>query len=45
MALNSLEKLQRILETGGNEIHVEETIRRKALLPLQRMLDFKKQQK
>ena len=45
MALNSLEKLERVLETGANEIHVEESIRQKALLPLQRMLDFKKQQK
>ena len=45
MALNSLEKLERVLETGANEIHVEDSIRQKALLPLQRMLDFKKQQK
>lgn len=44
MALNSLEKLERVLQTGENAIHVEESIRQKALLPLQRMLDFKKQQ-
>jgi quinolinate synthase len=43
MALNSLEKLEQVLQTGVNEIHVEESIRQKALLPLQRMLDFKKQ--
>ncbi len=43
MALNSLEKLERVLQTGANEIHVEESVRQKALLPLQRMLDFKKQ--
>ncbi|MGD8939203.1 MAG: quinolinate synthase NadA [Gammaproteobacteria bacterium] len=42
MALNSLEKLEQVLQTGANEIHVEESIRQKALLPLQRMLDFKK---
>jgi len=45
MALNSLEKLEQVLETGVNEIHVEESVRQKALLPLQRMLDFRKQQK
>ena len=43
MALNSLEKLERVLQTSENQIHVEESIRQKALLPLQRMLDFKKQ--
>ncbi len=40
MAMNSLENLVRVLETGDNEIHVEETIRRKALVATQRMLDF-----
>jgi quinolinate synthase len=44
MALNSLEKLKQVLQTGENEIHVEEPIRQEALKPLQRMLDFKKQQ-
>ena len=41
MALNSLEKLEHVLQTGANEIHVEESIRQRALLPLQRMVDFK----
>ena len=43
MAMNSLEKLAHVLETGSNEIHVEESIRKRAVLPIQRMLDFSKQ--
>lgn len=42
MALNSLESLVTVLETGGNEITVDENIRQKALRPIQRMLDFSK---
>lgn len=43
MALNSLEKLERVLlDPAGHEIHIDEAIRRKALLPLQLMLDFRK---
>ncbi|WP_455199713.1 quinolinate synthase NadA [Kaarinaea lacus] len=44
MAMNSLEKLAHVLETGSNEIHIEESIRRKAVMPIQRMLDFSIQQ-
>jgi len=40
MAMNSLEKLAYVLETGANEIHIDEDIRKKAVLPIQRMLDF-----
>ncbi|MFT2111334.1 quinolinate synthase NadA [Marinomonas sp. 2405UD68-3] len=40
MALNSLELLRNALKYGADEIHVEEGLRRKALAPLQRMLDF-----
>lgn len=40
MALNDLEKLAHVLETGANEIHIEETIRVKAVVAIQRMLDF-----
>ncbi len=40
MAMNSLESLARVLETGGNEIHVDEAVRRRALLPLERMVNF-----
>ena len=40
MAMNSLDKLSHVLETGDNEIHIEESIRRKAVIPIQRMLEF-----
>jgi quinolinate synthase len=40
MAMNELRNLARVLETGENEIQVEETVRRKALRSTQRMLDF-----
>jgi len=40
MAMNALSSLAHTLETGANEIHVEETVRVKALRATQRMLDF-----
>ena len=40
MAMNSLEKLCHVLETGSNQIHVPEEIRVKALVPIERMLEF-----
>jgi len=40
MAMNGLHNLLQVLETGQNEIHVEESIRVKALQSTQRMLDF-----
>lgn len=40
MAMNNLNNLLEVLETGKNEIHVEEQIRLKALRSTQRMLDF-----
>ncbi|SBS37835.1 Quinolinate synthase A [Marinomonas spartinae] len=40
MALNSLEMLRDALRDGTGEIHVDEETRVKALIPLQRMLDF-----
>ena len=40
MAMNHLENLARVLETGANEIHVDEEVRRKAVRSTQRMLDF-----
>jgi len=42
MAMNDLQNLAHALEFGHNEIHVDETIRKKALIPLTRMLDFSK---
>jgi quinolinate synthase len=40
MAMNGLRKLAAVLENGGNEIHIEESIRVKAAVSIQRMLDF-----
>lgn len=40
MALNSLRNLISTLERGQNEIHVAEDIRTRAMVSLQRMLDF-----
>jgi quinolinate synthase len=40
MAMNGLRKLAAVLEHGGNEIHIEESIRVRARLSIQKMLDF-----
>ena len=40
MAMNSLRNLAEVLETGANEIQVDEAVRVKALKATQRMLDF-----
>lgn len=40
MAMNELDALANSLRTGGNEINVEPELARKAMIPLQRMLDF-----
>lgn len=42
MAMNGLHNLLKVLETGNNEIFVDEAIRVKALRSTQRMLDFAK---
>jgi quinolinate synthase len=42
MAMNGLHNLLQVLETGKNEIFVDEEIRVKALRSTQRMLDFAK---
>ena len=41
MAMNELEALAATLESGGNEILVEPELGERAMLPLQRMLDFR----
>lgn len=43
MAMNGLHNLLHVLETGENEIHVDEETRVKALRSTQRMLDFAKE--
>jgi quinolinate synthase len=40
MAMNDLKKLAQCLETGSNAIQVEEGIRKRALAPIQRLLNF-----
>lgn len=40
MKMNDLQRLEQVLETGNNEIHIEEDIRAKAALSLKRMVDF-----
>ena len=44
MAMNDLQALARTLECGGGEILVDRDIRERALVPLQRMLDFAREQ-
>jgi len=40
MGMNSLETLLHALETDGDEVHVDPALAKKAMVPLQRMLDF-----
>ncbi len=40
MAMNGLRNLAGVLETGANEITIDESIRSRALVPIRRMLDF-----
>ena len=43
MAMNGLRNLARVLETGANEIVIDEAIRERAALPIRRLLDFARQ--
>ncbi|MDD2915761.1 MAG: quinolinate synthase NadA [Gallionella sp.] len=43
MAMNGLVNLAEVLEHGHNEIHIDPAIGRRAVLPVQRMLDFARQ--
>ncbi len=40
MKMNDLQRLNRVLDTGENEIHIEEEVRAKAERSLKRMVDF-----
>ncbi len=40
MGMNALLNLQKVLEQGGNEIEIDPAIRERAVLPIQRMLEF-----
>jgi quinolinate synthase len=44
MAMNHLENMVQSLEQGSNEVHVDPELGKKAMIPLQRMLDFREQQ-
>ena len=44
MAMNSLERILHALTEGTDEVFVDQELGRKAMLPLQRMLDFRKSQ-
>ncbi len=43
MAMNGLRNLVEALENGSNEIHIEASVRQRAMHSLQRMLDFSRQ--
>lgn len=40
MAMNALQSLEESLRTGGQEIRIDPDIRERAVVPIQRMLDF-----
>ena len=42
MAMNELESLATVFDRGENEVFVDPELGRRAMLPLQRMLDFRK---
>jgi quinolinate synthase len=44
MAMNGLQNLADVLETGNNEIIIDETLRQQALISLTHMLDFSRAQ-
>ncbi|HTT07480.1 MAG TPA: quinolinate synthase NadA [Gammaproteobacteria bacterium] len=45
MAMNGLRNLARVLETGEGEILIDEDVRRRAVVPIERMLDFARARK
>jgi len=42
MAMDNLQNVAHVLETGANEVHIDENIRQRALRATERMLDFAK---
>ena len=42
MAMNELESLARVFDRKDNEIHVDAGLAERAMLPLRRMLNFRK---
>ena len=45
MAMNGLRNLARVLETGRNEIVIDEAVRERAVQPIRRLLEFARQRK
>jgi len=45
MAMNGLRNLAQVLETGANEIVIDEAVRERAVQPIRRLLEFAKQRK
>jgi quinolinate synthase len=45
MAMNGLRNLARVLESGANEIVIDEAMRERAAVPIRRLLEFAKQRK
>ncbi len=40
MAMNALQNLEQVLRIGDQEIHIDPAVRERAVIPIQRMLDF-----
>jgi quinolinate synthase len=40
MGMNALQNLEKVLQTGENEVQVDSAIGRQAVIPIQRMLEF-----
>jgi quinolinate synthase len=40
MAMNALQNLERVLERGDQEVHIDPAIRERAVVPIARMLEF-----
>lgn len=44
MGMNALQNLEQALLNGHNEVVIEESVRKKAVIPIRRMLDFAREQ-
>jgi quinolinate synthase len=42
MAMNTLDKLEHVLKAGSNEVRIDEAVRQRAVVSIQRMLAFAK---
>jgi len=45
MGMNALQNLEQALLNGSNEVVIDESVRKKAVVPIRRMLDFAREQK